>query len=210
MPQTGPVSIQTIRRLPVYADYLKTLPETTENVSATGIAASMGLNDVQVRKDLALVCPHGRPKTGYNRKQLLFDIQAYLGHHNVTTAVLVGMGNLGRALHNYEGFRAYGLDIAAAFDKSDDIVGKVFNGKRVLHISKLPSLCPRVCARIGIVTVPACEAQKICDALVECGIKAILNFAPVYLSAPKEVLVQNENMASSLAVLSSHLKQGAV
>lgn len=207
MMQKEAISLQTIRRLPVYTDYLKALPDEIENISATGIASGIGLNDVQVRKDLAAVCSGGRPKTGYNKKQLLHAIQTYLGHDNTTHAVLVGMGNLGRALHNYEGFRNHGLEISVAFDISSSIVGRIYNGRRVMPLSKLKNLCQRLHVPIGIISVPASEAQKVCDMLVESGVKAIWNFAPVFLTAPKGVLVQNENMASSLAVLSNHLKQ---
>jgi len=201
------VSIQTIKRLPLYISYLKSLPKEAENVSATGIAADMALGDVQVRKDLAAVCSGGRPKTGYNRKKLIADIEAFLGHRNANTAVLVGMGNMGRALHDYSGFREYGLDIAVAFDIDENVVGKVYSGKRVMHVSKLKDLCERLHVNIGIITVPAENAREVCDTLVEAGVKAIWNFAPVYLSAPQDVLVQNETIISSLAILSNHLKQ---
>ncbi|MGI6153410.1 MAG: redox-sensing transcriptional repressor Rex [Christensenellaceae bacterium] len=205
--QKESVSLRTIRRLPLYVNYLKALPAETENISATSIAAGVGLNDVQVRKDLASICSGGRPKTGYNRRKLISSIQKYLGYQNVTTAVLVGMGNLGRALHNYSGFREYGLEIAAAFDAHPGVIGKTYGGHRVMPVSKLRDLCMRMHVHIGIIAVPAESAQAVCDVLIESGIKAIWNFAPVRLRTPEDVLVQNEDMASSLAILSSHLKQ---
>jgi redox-sensing transcriptional repressor len=205
--QKESISLQTIKRLPLYAEYLKRLPDDITNISATSIAADIELNDVQVRKDLASVCSGGRPRTGYNRKKLLYDIQRYLGYHDENTAVLVGMGNLGRALYNYGGFREYGLDIAVTFDNDKNIVGKVLGGKQVMDVSRLKDLCGRLHVKIGIIAVPSREAQHICDIMVQSGITAIWNFAPAYLSVPKGVLVQNENIASSLAVLSNHLKQ---
>jgi len=204
-----PVSVQTIKRLPLYLHYLKMLPASEVNISATCIASGLGLNDVQVRKDIASVCSGGKPKTGYNTEKLIAGIQGYLGYDDTDKAVLVGMGNLGRALHNYEGFREYGLDIAAAFDTDPCVVGKVFRGKRVMPVSELKDLCGRLNVRIGIIAVPANNAQAICDILIEGGVKAIWNFATVHLKTPDTVLVQNENMAASLAILSKHLKQSA-
>lgn len=201
------VSIQTIKRLPLYISYLKSLPGDVENISATGIASDIALGEVQVRKDLAAVCSAGRPKTGYNRKKLIEDIEEFLGYRDTNTAVLVGMGNMGRALHDYSGFREYGLEIAVAFDVDEAVVGKVYSGKRVMHVSKLKDLCERLHVHIGIITVPAECAREICDTLVAAGVKAIWNFAPVYLAAPEGVLVQNETIISSLAILSNHLKQ---
>jgi redox-sensing transcriptional repressor len=169
------------------------------------IAEVLRLNDVQVRKDLALVSDGGRPKIGYILEDLISDIEHCLGYDNVDSAVLIGAGNLGRALLAYEGFSVYGLDIVAAFDIDESIFGSTISGKQVLPVDKVNSLCTRMKIKIGIITVGAEEAQKVCDLLVESGVLAIWNFAPIHLKVPGHVLVQNENMASSLAILSNHL-----
>lgn len=203
-----PISTQTLQRLPLYLSFLKSLPnDSVANISATTIAASLHLNDVQVRKDLASVSSGGRPKVGYITEKLIRDIDHYLGYDNAQSAVIVGTGNLGRALLSYKGFSEYGLDIVLAFDKEESIIGTTISGKPVFSTDKLKDLCTRMKIRIGIITVPEQEAQDVCDALIESGILAILNFAHVHLKVPKNVLVQNENMASSLAVLSKHLKE---
>jgi redox-sensing transcriptional repressor len=187
-------------------NYLKSLPKDgAANISATMIAEALRLNDVQVRKDLALVSDGGRPKIGYNIEVLTSDIEHCLGYDNVDSAVLIGAGNLGRALLAHEGFSAFGLDIIAAFDIDENIIGTTVHGKQVLPVNKVNSLCSRMKIKIGIITVRAEAAQSVCDLLVESGVLAIWNFAPVHLKVPEKVLVQNENMASSLAILSNHL-----
>ncbi|HWR23912.1 MAG TPA: redox-sensing transcriptional repressor Rex [Feifaniaceae bacterium] len=202
------ISVQALQRLPVYLNYLKSLPrEGALNISSTSIAEGLGLNDVQVRKDLALVSGGGRPKVGYILRDLIFDIEQFLGYGDSNSAVLVGAGNLGRALLSYGGFSEYGLDIVAAFDTDDSLIGSAVNGKPILSADKLGDLCSRMKIRLGIITVPEHEAQAVCDRLVESGVLAVLNFAHVRLKTPGHVLVQNENLACSLAVLSKHLSE---
>ncbi len=202
------VSVQTISRLPRYLNYLKGLPKgSISNISATMIAEALGLNDVQVRKDLSLVSDGGRPKIGYAIEELITDIEHFLGYDDTHSAVLVGVGNLGTALLSYGGFAEYGLDIVAAFDVNESLVGCKVNGKQIFPLTKLIDLCKRMQIKIGIITVPNYEAQKVCDMLVESGVQAIWNFAPVHLNAPPEVLIQSENMACSLALLSKHLSE---
>ncbi len=204
--QLQSVSLQTLKRLPLFLNYLKSLPEDgVSNISATTIANALGLNDVQVRKDLALVSTGGRPRIGYVTQKLINDIEQFLGYDDVNTAVIIGAGNLGRALLFYDGFPKYGFNIVAAFDVDPSAVGTAVNGKRILPADKLGDLCTRMKIRIGIITVPETEAQAVCDTLVESGVLAIWNFAPVHLKVPGHILLQNENMACSLAVLSKHL-----
>jgi len=202
------IPMQTLHRLPLFLEYLKSLPKGgASNISATAIADALGLNDVQVRKDLASVSGGGRPKIGYITEDLIFDIEQFLGYGNANSAVIAGAGNLGRALLSCKGFAEYGLDIVAAFDSDPSIVGTFVNGKQVLDAEKLQDLCGRLKIRIGIITVPDFEAQAVCDMLVDGGVLAVWNFTPVHLKVPGHVLVQNENMACSLAVLSKHLTQ---
>jgi redox-sensing transcriptional repressor len=202
------ISVQTLKRLPLYLNYLKTLDrEKTKIISSPAIAKALGLNEVLVRKDLAAIKSGGRPRTGYLLEKLIADLGAYLGYGNVNEAVLAGVGHLGRALMSYKGFAAYGLDIVVGFDTDEKVVGSDAGGKKVLHIDKMVSLCKRMHINIGIITTPAECAQEVCDRMIEGGILAIWNFAPASLSVPEHILVQNENMASSLAVLSKHLKK---
>ncbi len=200
------VSKSVLKRLPVYLTYLRSLGEDApENISATVLASALNMGEVQVRKDLALVSDGGRPKVGYRRRALAEDIERFLGYDNTNDAVLIGAGKLGRALLGYTGFSEYGLNIVAAFDANPAQVGVEENGKPVLPLSALEELCKRQKILIGIITVPAPHAQEVCDLLISNGIKAIWNFAPKHLEVGEGILVQNENMATSLAVLSKHL-----
>ena len=201
---TNQVSVNTLQRLPIYLNYLKTLNEEG-NISSTEIAKKLGLNDVQVRKDLSAVSSGGKPKVGYNIKGLILDLKEFLGYNAVNDAVMVGCGNLGKALMSYRGFSEYGLRIVAGFDVSEETIGGEIGGKPILLIDSLPEYCRENGIKIGVITTPAQAAQNACDLLIEGGIKAIWNFAPAHIEVEDGVLVQNENMASSLARLSKHL-----
>lgn len=202
------ISKATLKRLPTYLSYLKALPaDATANISATALAAGLHMGEVQVRKDLALVSDGGRPKIGYNREHLIADIENFLGYGNSNDAVLIGAGKLGRALLGYGGFAEYGLNIVAAFDANDTLIGTTNGGKPIMHLSRLGEVCQRYKIKIGIITVPAEYAQGVCDLLIENGILAIWNFAPKHLNVPDGILVQNENMAASLALLCKHLNE---
>ena len=202
------ISKQTLHRLPLYLNYCTSLPEDTpEYISSTAIAEALNLYPVQVRKDLASIGCCGRPKVGYVTKDLIEDIRQFLGYNDQNSAIIVGAGKLGKALLSYSGFDRYGLDILAAFDCNPAVVGTTEDEKQVLPVERMKTFCKRLNVRIGIITVPSSQAQNACDALVESGIRAIWNFAPVHLHVPENILVQNENMASSLAVLSNHLAE---
>ena len=202
------ISRATLKRLPTYLSYLKGLPENSgANISATALAAGLHMGEVQVRKDLALVSNGGRPKIGYNRAALITDIEQFLGYGNSNDAVLIGAGKLGRALLGYSGFAEYGLNIVAAFDENDALIGTYKSGKPIMHLSRLGEICQRDKIKIGIITVPAEQAQAVCDLLISNGILAIWNFAPKHLNVPEHILVQNENMAASLALLCKHLNE---
>ena len=200
------ISKSVLKRLPVYLAYLKGLPkDSSANISATALANALGMGEVQVRKDLAMVSDGGRPKIGYLRESLIDDISQFLGYDNTTDAILVGAGKLGQALLGYGGFDAYGLNILAAFDVNP-VADKTDDGKPILPMDALEDFCRANKILMGIITVPAAHAQEVCDKLIACGIKAIWTFAPVHLDVPENILVQNENMATSLAVLSMHLQ----
>ncbi len=200
------ISKSVLKRLPGYLAYLKNMPEDgNTHISATALANALGMGEVQVRKDLAMVSDGGRPKVGYLRQQLIEDISQFLGYDNTTDAILIGAGKLGQALLAYGGFDAYGLNILAAFDVAPEIK-KTRAGKPIYQISELEGFCKSNNVLMGIITVPAAHAQQVCDLLIANGIKAIWNFAPIHLDVPEHILVQNENMATSLAVLSMHLQ----
>ena len=200
------ISKAVLKRLPGYLAYLKNMPEgSSPNISATALANALDMGEVQVRKDLAMVSDGGRPKIGYQREALIDDIEQFLGYDNTTDAVLIGAGKLGLALMGYIGFEEYGLNIQAAFD-IHPTMEKTEEGQPIYPMTKLEHFCKVHKVLMGIITVPAAQAQEVADRLIACGVKAIWNFAPVHLDVPPHILVQNENMATSLAVLSVHLR----
>ena len=199
------ISKTVLERLPFYLHYLHTLAEEGEEfVSATTIARSMDYGEVQVRKDLGQVSGEGKPRVGYRITELIKSIETFLGFDKKYYAVIVGAGNLGKALYGYRGFAKYGLEIASAFDTDKSKVDSN-SGVVVRDISELKGFCLKNNVKIGIITVPKEYAQSVCDLMVESGILAIMNFASVRLKAPQNILIKNENIASSLAVLSAHL-----
>lgn len=200
------ISKKLLNRLPIYLNHLKSLPEDSENVSATAMAKALGLGDVQVRKDLAKVSKAGRRRTGRSREQLIVDIENYLRFAIETGTVVVGAGKLGRTLLDYSGFEEAGVNILAGFDlRPEQKITAA--GKPIYPINQLEGFCREYQVRIGIIAVPAASAQQVCDQMVACGIRAIWNFAPVRLKVPEQVTVQNENLAMSLTALCLQLKE---
>ena len=193
----------TLGRLPQYLEYLRTLPEIRRTISATAIAKALSLGDVQVRKDLAVVSGAGKPKIGYETDKLITDIESHLGYERFTNAVLVGAGKLGRALLDYDGFEDFGVKIVAGFDCNETVLTK--GTKDILPIRDIKVYCREHDVKLGIITVGGGSAQDVCDKLVESGVKAIWNFAPVSLKVPNGVLLKQENLALSLAYLKGQI-----
>ena len=201
------ISKATIARMPLYLHFLQEeSSKGAQYISSTVIAQNISVSSVLVRKDLALVSSEaGRPRMGFAINRLIVDIEKFLGYDNLSDAIVVGAGGLGRAFLGYEGFKSNGLNILAAFDVAPS-ADKTDDGKPIYHIDQLESFCRSHKVLMGIITVPSEHAQKVCDQLISCGIKAIWTFAPTHLEVPSNILVQHENMATSLAVLSMHLR----
>ena len=199
-----PVSRKLLKRLPVYLNYLKNLPEDSPNVSATAMARALELGDVQVRKDLAKIST-GRRRTGRNRHQLMLDIEEYLNFAEETGTIVVGAGKLGRALLDYAGFEEAGFNVMAGFDIEPSIDISE-GGKPIYPVGRLEHFCKHYDVHIGVIAVPAESAQRVCDSLVSCGVRAIWNFAPIHLQVPDYVTVQSENLAVSLTSLRVQMK----
>ncbi|MHB8799021.1 MAG: redox-sensing transcriptional repressor Rex [Thermoanaerobaculia bacterium] len=196
----------TLRRLPSYYHYLLRLREKgQEMTSAAQIGAALGVHHTQVRKDLAVTGSQGRPKVGHRVDDLIASIEEFLNWNNVSDAFLVGVGHLGTALLGYAGFERAGVKIVAAFDASPRRAGKKIQGVSVLPVQKFPDLARRMHIAIGILTVPAEDAQEVAEMMVASGIQAIWNFAPIVLDLPETVIVENVALDSSLGVLSHKL-----
>lgn len=203
------MSVQSIKRLPYYLKFLKELEEKGNTyVPALVLAEYFDVYEVQVRKDLAAVSSQpGKPRVGFNVHTLINDIEHFLGYDRLKTAVLVGAGHLGSALLSYGEFEHYGLKIIAAFDSNPEVIGQKIHGRTVHAMEELEEYCDKHHAAIGIITTPADYAQQVCDQLVKAGVKGIWNFAHVHLTVPAGVLMQREDMAISLALLSNRLVQ---
>lgn len=203
--ETTKISRKLLQRLPLYLNHLKTLPQSSDQISATAIAAALGLGHVQVRKDLAKISVEGRCRTGRSREKLIEDIERYLDFTSATGTIVVGTGKLGQALMDYSGFSESGLNVMAGFDRNP-AEKQSESGKPIYSLNRLESFCKCYDVRIAIIAVPGEEAQAVCDELVACGIRAIWNFAPVRLKVPEHVALQSENLTVSLSALRMQLK----
>lgn len=195
-------------RLPLYYSLLKELhQEGVKTVSSAKIADYLNINPVLVRKDLAgatNVC--GMPKRGFEVAPLLADLKGYLGYDNYEEAFLVGVGNLGHTLLSNKGFEDLGINIVAGFDNNPALIGSKVGDKPILPMDKMDEFVKRLGLRIGIITVPSDCAQEVCDHMVSCGVRAVWNFSFTMLNVPENVLVKNENLPMSLALLLQQMK----
>ena len=199
------ISKATLGRLPSYLEFLRNLPpDKVPYISATAIAKHLGLGEVQVRKDLAAVSGAGKPKLGYVTAELVEKLEDCLGCNQLTSAVLVGAGKLGRALLQYDEFEKYGVKISAAFDSNERAIS-LGSKTEILPINQFEYFCKTKNIKLGIITVGEGSAQAVCDQMVKSGITAIWNFAPCKLNVPASILLQNENLALSLAHLNNQL-----
>lgn len=207
---TNNISKETIMRLPNYLGYLRRIKEEggAEYISSSTVAAHFKLTPIVVKKDLSRVSANpGLPGVGFELSALIADIEKFLGYNNVKDAVIVGAGRLGSALLGFEGFSEYGINILAGIDNDEKLIGTYIDGKPVLCKDKALRLISRMNIHIGILTVPRSAAQTMCDYLVSAGIRAIWNFSSVELKVPQGVVVMNENIASTLALLSVKLQK---
>jgi redox-sensing transcriptional repressor len=207
-----PVKIpeKTITRLSIYLRCLEEL-ETggVTSVSSKQLAQRFGLNSAQVRKDLAYFGQFGVRGLGYYIAELKHNLERILGLKQDWEVALVGVGNLGSALIAYKGFQARGFRISLVFDGDPAKVGNQVEGVVVTDVAKLVSTLRKRKVKIAMLTVPATEAQSVADLLVDSGVTAILNFAPIQLVVPEGVKVQNVDLSVLLKTLSYHTVRSA-
>jgi redox-sensing transcriptional repressor len=190
-------------RLPVYRRILsELLADQRQNVRSEQLAELAQLNAAKVRKDLSLLGSFGTRGTGYEVGFLLGQIDRALGAEDDWPVVVVGIGNLGTALVNSEGFTTRGFRILALFDADPAVVGTEVGGLVVRHIDTLADLSGLGPSAIGVVATPGAVAQGVTDTLIDVGISAILNFAPQVLSVPPHVLIRHVDLGAELQVLS--------
>lgn len=200
-PNTLP--LPTIRRYPTYLREIKAMISNGEvNISSAILADKLGLDPVLTRKDLAMVGIPGRPRIGYPAQALVAAMTHVLGWDNVTDAALVGVGSLGQALLGYTGFEEHNLSISVAFDSDPMKTDSEIRGVKVRPMQELSDLVHRLNLKLGILTVPKSAAQACANALIAADIRGIWNFTSAQLEVPAGVIVQNVDLAESLAVLS--------
>ncbi len=202
-------SPETIKRLSLYLRSLKRLrDEGVEVVSSDRITQSLNITSVQFRKDLSYFGEFGRRGVGYNVAKLIEEIEEILGTNRKWKIALVGVGRLGSALLGFPGFRSFNVKISCAFDVDPKKVGKIQNGVKIRDVNKdLKKVIKKEKIKIAIICTPPEVAQQITDSLIDAGVRAILNFAPINLKVPQNVLVSNVDVACELESLIFFLKQ---
>ena len=197
-----------IDRLPVYARALAALERNgREVVSSQELGTQLGVTPAQIRKDLSYFGRFGKQGRGYNVKRLLEELHQILGLDRSWTMVLVGVGQLGRAVLSYGGFGPQGFKIIAAFDADPKTVGERIDDLVVEPVERMRAVLDASNgADIGIVATPASSAQKVIDTLVDCGVKAILNYAPIAAQVPPSVHLKDIDPVLSLQSMTFYLK----
>jgi len=211
-PEPGPRRIPeaTVVRLPIYERLLAELLRTDHpTVSSEQLANLARVNAAKVRKDLSLLGSFGTRGTGYDTAFLLAQIHRALGVDRDWPVAIVGIGNLGRALVNSEGFSSHGFRVTALFDASPSVVGTQVGPVVVRDIAALTELSEEAVPAIGVVATPAAVAQTVTDLLVGIGVRSILNFAPAVLSVPGGVLLRYVDLSIELQVMSFYQSRTA-
>jgi redox-sensing transcriptional repressor len=195
-----------VKRLPVYLRALAELAgQHVEIVSSADLARLTGFSSEQIRKDLAYFGSFGTRGVGYHTDALLQRIRRVLGLHRDIAVALVGAGHLGTALARYNQGREQHVEIRAIFDADPAKIGQSLGGARVRDIADLPRVVAEQGIRMGVVAVPAAEAQRVADALCAAGVEAILNFAPVRLEVPPSVHVESIDLSQALQALAYYI-----
>lgn len=199
---------KTVYRLSTYLRCLAPLREKKiQTVSSEALAKVAGVKPTQLRKDLAYFGTFGTRGLGYDVAELSRRIADELGTSRLQPVILVGLGNLGMALLSYRGFEKEGFEILAAFDAEPNRRRDKSTAHPVYGMDKLPEFVPEHAVKMAILAVPAEAAQEVANVLVECGVLGILNFSPIVLHVPEEVMVNNVNLAIELENLSYFIQE---
>lgn len=192
----------TVARLAIYGRALVELAEDgAETVSSRQLAERVGVNAAKVRKDISHLGSQGTRGVGYDVDRLLREINVVLGGGASSPVVIVGVGNLGRALSRYDGFQSGGFPIAGLVDADPSVVGRHIDGVTVRHLDDLERLVAETGCVVGIVATPAGAAQNVVDRLVAAGVRSILNFAPALVEVESDVEIRKVDLATELQIL---------
>ncbi len=199
-----------INRLPVYARALAALAEGGESVvSSQALGEALDVTPAQIRKDLSYFGRFGKQGRGYNVPGLLAKLREILGLDRQWRVCVVGVGRLGQAIVEYDGFGPQGFQIVAAFDASAPMVGRQIGGLTVRDVSELDPFLRSSHVDIGIVAVPAAAAQQVVDQLINAGIRAILNYAPMTPHVPHDVSIRHIDPVIAMQSMTFYIKQPA-
>jgi len=196
------IPVPTIRRLPLYLSFLKSINKK-ENIFITAprIAQELLVDPSQITKDLSYIKVKGKTKIGYEINLLINVIESFLGYDIHRKAFIVGVGNLGTALMKFSEFNFEGIEIIKGFDIANEKMGIEVNRIKTFNIKTIKDNFDKTPVDIGIITVPNDQAQKVADTLIKCGIKAIWNFSTMPISAPDNIIIENTSIDSSLAMI---------
>lgn len=201
--RTDSIPNPAVRRLSLYLRQLEVFHRMERRtISSRQLGEALNLTDAQVRKDLAYFGQFGHPGIGYKVEDLIAHVRKILGTDRTWNVLLIGAGNLGRALSAYKGFEKKGFKLLAVFDADPALAGRRYGPFVIQPMSELSGTIQRLNIRMGIITVPADFAQKVADELVAAGIRGILNFAPVSLNVPPTVSLAAVDLAVQLEQLS--------
>ena len=202
------VSMTVVKRLPKHYQYLSDLSDRdVEKISSKELAALMGLTASQIRQDLNSFGAYGQQGYGYKVAELKNAIREILGLDHSYNCIIIGSGNLGRAISNYERFKRDGIHIKAMFDVSPEQIGKRIGNVPIYHMDDLDDFVRENAINICILSVPREVGQEIANRVCKLGIKAILNFVPLDLTVPDDVVVENVNITDSLFTLTFLLSE---
>jgi redox-sensing transcriptional repressor len=198
----------TVARLPIYLRALYSLAERgVATVASDELARAAGVNSAKLRKDLSYLGSYGIRGVGYDVEYLVYQVSRALGLTQSWPVVIVGAGNLGRALANYGGFITRGFRIEGILDSDPALVGGKLGGVTIRPVSELESVVTGHGIAIGVIAVPAGAAQAVCDRLVAVGVTSILNFAPLVLNVPEGVDVRKVDLSIELQILAFHAQR---
>lgn len=202
------ISDAVIRRLPGYYRYLRDLEKIgITRISSQELGARMGLTASQIRQDINCFGTLGQQGYGYNVAELRAHIGSILGLGRKYDMIIVGAGNIGQAVAWYPGFSQRGFEPIAMFDVKPDMIGRVIRGVPVYNVTELRAFLAEHPALIGVVATPARVAQQVAQQMIEGGVRAIWNFAPVDLTLPEGVAVNNVHLSDSLHILSYRMNE---
>jgi len=205
------ISMAVIKRMPRYYRYLGDLLDNDIlKISSKDLAQKMGITASQIRQDFNNFGSFGQQGYGYDVRLLYHEIKRIIGIDKVYSIIIIGAGNIGQALANYQNFKRRGFNIIAMFDKNPKLIGELIGKLEVLDIETLPKFLEDNSVDIAVLSIPKLEAEKVSETIISGGVKGIWNFSPVDIKAPEGVIVESVPLTDSLMTLSYRLSEESI